>query len=87
MHQLKEVLARLRAGEPERAIARSGAVGRDKLASLRTVADQNGWLDLRNPLPSEAEMAAVLGQHKCIDPAESAHLTPLKHMPERAFSS
>ncbi|MEZ5661440.1 MAG: IS21 family transposase [Burkholderiaceae bacterium] len=45
-------------------MARSGAIGRDKLASLRTVADQNGWLDLRNPLPSEAEMAAVLGQHK-----------------------
>ena len=64
MHQLKEVLARLRVGEPERAIARSGVIGRDKLASLRALANQHGWLDVRNPLPTEAEIAAVVGQHK-----------------------
>ncbi|CDF34458.1 unnamed protein product [Chondrus crispus] len=64
MFKYREVLARLRAGETVRAIARSGLVGRDKATVVREVARAQGWLKMDQPLPEETDIARVLGQHK-----------------------
>lgn len=61
MHQYKQVLARLRAGDTVRQIARDGLMGRDKATRLREVGHAQGWLDPDKPLPEEAAIAQVLG--------------------------
>jgi hypothetical protein len=37
-------------------------MGRPKVAALRALATQHGWLDADTPLPEDGEIAAVLGQ-------------------------
>ena len=61
MFQYRQVLARLRAGDSERDIARSKLMGRQKLAALRVLAAEHGWLDPARELPDEAAIAAVVG--------------------------
>ena len=61
MFQYRQVLVRLRAGDTVREIARSGLMGRDKLSALRTMAEQQGWLDPDAPVPDDATIAAALG--------------------------
>jgi len=39
-------------------------MGRHKLADLRALAEQRGWLDTQAPLPEDAEIAAALGASK-----------------------
>jgi transposase len=61
MFQYRQVLVRLRAGDTVREIARSGLMGRDKLSSLRELAQQQGWLDDGVALPDDEAIAAALG--------------------------
>lgn len=61
MFQYRQVLVRLRAGDSERELARSGLMGRDKLASFRALASRHGWLDFAAELPDDAEIAAAVG--------------------------
>ena len=64
MFEYRIVLAQMRRGISEREIARSHCMGRNKLAALRTLAPQHGWLDAQTPLPEEAQIAAALGGPK-----------------------
>lgn len=43
MFQYRQALVRLRAGDSERDIARSGLMGRQKLAAVRELAQVQGW--------------------------------------------
>ncbi len=61
MFQYREVLARLRAGDTDREVARSGQMGRQKVAGFRAVAAGQGWLLPQVALPEEQAIAAVLG--------------------------
>jgi transposase len=61
MFQYRQVLVRLRAGESEREIARSGVMGRDKLSALRAQAERQGWLEAGAAVPDDGAIAAVLG--------------------------
>lgn len=61
MFQYRQALVRLRAGDTVREIARSGLMGRDKLAVWRALALQHGWLDTSTELPDDAAIAAALG--------------------------
>lgn len=61
MYQYRQIFSRMRLGESDRDLARSGLVGRKKAGRLREVAKMQGWLDPDRPLPDEAELAAVLG--------------------------
>ena len=45
MLQYRIALAQMRRGPSEREIARSHCMGRHKLADLRALAEQHGWLD------------------------------------------
>ena len=60
MYQYRQIIQRLRLGETDRAIARAERVGRVKVASLRAVASERGWLDCTGPLPDDAAVSAGL---------------------------
>lgn len=62
MFQYRQVLVRLRAGDSERLIARSGLMGRDKAAAFRSLAARCGWLDAEQPLPTDEAIATAVGQ-------------------------
>lgn len=62
MYQYRQALVRLRGGETDREIARSKSMGRRKLAALRELARQRGWLDPQAALPDDEAIAAVLGE-------------------------
>jgi transposase len=61
MFQYRQVLVRLRAGESEREIARSGVMGRDKLSAFRAQAERQGWLEAGVAVPDDEAIAAALG--------------------------
>ncbi len=60
MFQYRQVLVRLRAGDSKRDIARAGLMGREKVAKVRTVAVQQGWLHPGCELPDDAAVAAAM---------------------------
>ena len=62
MFQYRQALVRLRAGDSVREIARSGLMGRDKLAALHALAAHHGWLDAQCELPDDGALAAAIGQ-------------------------
>ena len=62
MFQYRQVLVRLREGDSERQIARSGLIGREKAAAFRNLAAVAGWLDTDRALPTDDQIAAVVGQ-------------------------
>jgi hypothetical protein len=62
--QYRIALVQMRRGASEREIARSHCMGRHKLAQLRALAEQHGWLDVQTPLPEDAEIAAAVGAPK-----------------------
>ncbi len=64
MYQYREVLARLRAGDIDRELARSGMMGREKVAAFRAIAAAQGLLQLDRVLPDEASIAQVQGQRR-----------------------
>ena len=60
MHQYRNVLIRLRAGDGDREIARLGLMGRAKVADFRTLAHDQGWLEPAHPLPDLQAIAQRL---------------------------
>src|SRR5271156_3728443 len=60
MFQYRQVLLRLRQGDSDRDIARSGLMGRPKVAMFRLLATAQGWLQPGAPLPDDAAIAAVI---------------------------
>ncbi|ALX34897.1 integrase [Pandoraea thiooxydans] len=61
MHHYRQVLVRIRHGDSDRELARCRYMGRRKLAALRELAEQRGWLKPDAPLPDDSEIAAALG--------------------------
>lgn len=59
MYQYRQVLVRMRQGDADRDIERSGLMGRKKLSRLRKTALDRGWLSPENQPPEDAELAAV----------------------------
>ena len=55
------MLARLRAGDTDRQVARTGLMGREKEAAFRALAGAKGWLRPERALPDEAESTAAVG--------------------------
>ena len=77
MFQYRHVLVRLRAGDSVREIARARLMGRDKLAELRAVAEQQGWLDGNTSLPEDEVIAAAVGGGQ----ARALHRLQLRALP------
>ena len=51
MHELRNIIHRLRQGDTSREIARTQRVSRDTVAKVRNHALEAGWLDKQAPLP------------------------------------
>lgn len=62
MYQIRQVVIRMRLGDTDRAIARTGLMGRRKAGAVRRVAETSGWLDPAVPLPDDAELSRRLGR-------------------------
>jgi transposase len=60
MHEYRNVLIRLRAGDGDREIARLGLMGRVKVANFRQHAQSLGWLDPDRPPPDAQTIAQSL---------------------------
>ena len=60
MHEYRHILARMRQGESNRSLAKTGLIGRNKAAVLRSTAHRHGWLETTSPLPDDQELARVL---------------------------
>ena len=58
MYEYRQVIVRMRLGESDRAIAKAGLMGRNKVKEVRELASSRGWLDPGNELPADAELAA-----------------------------
>jgi transposase len=61
MFQYRAVLLRLRQGDTDRDLGRSGLMGRRKVARFRAIATQRGWLAAGTPLPDDAAILEALG--------------------------
>ena len=72
MYEYRQALMRMRQGDSEREIARSKLMGRSKAARFRELAHAQGWLDPARPVPTDAEIAAVLGQPRLPVSAQSS---------------
>ncbi len=57
MHEIRQVLVRMRMGESNRSIAKAGLMGRNKVAGLRELATKQRWLEIDQQLPDETELA------------------------------
>jgi hypothetical protein len=60
VHHYRQALLRMRQGDSDRDIAKSGLMGRRTAANLRTLAGERGWLVPERPAPDDATMAEVL---------------------------
>ncbi len=57
MFHFRQVIVRMRLGESDRAVSKTGLMGRRKLAEVRRVAQEQGWLNADSPLPDDTELA------------------------------
>lgn len=62
MYQYRQALLRMRQGDSDREIARSGLMGRPKACAVRQVAIEQGWLDAVTPLPDDEALASVFAR-------------------------
>ena len=74
MHEHRQARMRLRQGDSEREIARSGLMGRAKAARFRKLAQAQaqGWLEPGCPLPPDAEIAVARAPPRLPASAQSA---------------
>src|ERR1019366_7473547 len=75
MYQYRHILVRMRQGDSDRDIARSKTMGRKKIAQVRELASEHGWLASEIALPDDTALAAVLARKislsaKCISTLE-----------------
>lgn len=82
MYQYRQVLLRMRQGDSDREIARTGLMGRAKCASVREVGVPLGWLDPTTALPDDAALAAVFANAPRTAPCTST-LEPYRERVER----
>lgn len=86
MYQYRQALLRMRQGDSDREIARSGLMGRPKSAAVRAVAGEHGWLDPATPLPDDAALNEVFGNTPRPAPCVST-LEPFRTQIERWIES
>jgi hypothetical protein len=68
MYQYRNVLVRMRQGDSDRDITRSKTMGRKKLAQVREIAVERGWLAPDLPLPDDGVLATLFA-HRVALPA------------------
>lgn len=64
MHHYRQALMRMRQGDSDRDIARSGLMCRTNAAGFRALAQAHGWLSADAPAPDDATIAGALAAPK-----------------------
>ncbi len=64
MHHYRQALLRMRQGDSDRDIAKSGLMGRRTVANLRMLASERDWLATQQPAPDDATIAGALAPSK-----------------------
>lgn len=75
MQEYRQIIARMRLGDTDRAIARTGLMGRKKAARIREIALARGWLSTEKSLPDESELASVFPRN-AEDPSSGSLVLP-----------
>ena len=57
MHHYRDILVRMRFGQSSRQLAKQRIIGRRKAQQIKDIAEVNGWLDPKIPLPDNAILA------------------------------
>ena len=88
MHEYRQVLIRMRLGDSDRAITKTGLMGRRKIGEVRGIAQTAGWLDPQTPLPVQTSSRERLGSLP--EPSKPISFTepvsPAKAVPDPASS-
>lgn len=66
MYQYRQIIVRLRSGDSMRGIGRTKLADRKTVRRVRAIAKQQGWLDSKCEIPSDAVLAKFLGQPKLL---------------------
>jgi len=82
MYEYRQALLRMRQGATDRAIGRSGLMGRRKAGELRALARKLGWLEAESPLPDDGELA----KHLSVSSKPASSVSPLSAHHERIES-
>ncbi len=76
MYQYRQVLVRIRQGDSDRNIAHSGIMGRKKIAQVRQVAKEQGWLNPDIPLPDDLILATHFAPQQTLPSSCTSSLEP-----------
>ena len=57
MHEIRQIIFRLRQSDSIRGIARAELADRKKIRKIREIAIQEDWLNLQNELPTDEELS------------------------------
>lgn len=57
--ELRQILVRMRLGESDRDLSKSGLIGRKKAGEIRRMALDRGWLNAGSPMPTDDEIAGI----------------------------
>jgi transposase len=74
MYEYRQVIFRMRMGQSDRTIAKSGLMGRLKCAQVRAIAQQNGWLEPVS-LPEDDVLAGAF-RRKAANPTHRSLIEP-----------
>jgi hypothetical protein len=69
MYQYRQVLVRMRQGDSDRYIDRSKIMGRKKMAAVREIATERGWLSPGSALPDDAQLATAFSRMRSTNDA------------------
>ena len=76
MYHYRQILVRMRLGDSDREIARSKTMGRKKIAQVRELASEHGWLVPDADIPDDPVLATVLGRNDALPTSCLSTLEP-----------
>jgi transposase len=85
MHQYRQIIFRLRAGESTRSIARAKLADRKKIRAIRCLAIQQGWLDLSCELPTDEVLVQFFGQREMPSGSNQPKILPYQNQIEQWY--
>lgn len=83
LYHYRQVLVRMRQGDSDRDIARSKTMGRNKIAQVRAIADERGWLALDSVLPDDHVLASVFVRKEALPSSCVSTLEPWRDLVTR----
>ncbi len=86
MYHYRQALVRMRLGESDRQIAKSGVMGRRVASCVRAEAERRQWLDTNRELPPDEELASVFEAPKRRRARQSSSLEPYRELITRWFN-